>query len=51
MEVSESNRITNNHPLEKSTQLQLAGGITSGNFFSSLGGLGLDATNSMLALF
>jgi hypothetical protein len=41
----------NNHPLEHSTQLQHAGGTTSSNFISSLGGLGLDATNSMLALF
>jgi len=51
MEVSESNKITNNHPLEQSTQLQRASGTTSGNFFSSLRGLGLDATNSMLSLF
>lgn len=51
MEVSESSRITDSHPLEQSTQLQHAGGTTSGNFLSSLGGLGLDAANSMLALF
>jgi len=51
MEVSESNRITDIHPLEQSTQLQHASGTTSGNFLSSLSGLGLDAANSMLALF
>jgi hypothetical protein len=51
MEVSESSGITDSHPLEQSTQLQHAGGTTSGNFLSSLGGLGLDAANSMLALF
>jgi len=51
MEVSESNKITDSHPLEQSIQLQHVSGTTSGNFLSSLGGLGLDATNSMLALF
>ncbi len=51
MQVSESNKIRDNHPLEQSTQLQHASGTTSGNFLSSLGGLGLDATNSMLAFF
>jgi len=51
MEVSENSRITDNHPLEQSTQLQHVGGTTLGNFFSFLGGLGLDATNSMLAFF
>ncbi len=51
MEVSESSRISDNHPLEQSTQLQHAGGTTSGNFLSSLSGLGLDAANSTLALF
>jgi len=51
MEVSESSSITNIHPLEQSIQLQHAGGTTSGNFLSSLGGLGLDVANSMLALF
>jgi hypothetical protein len=51
MEVSESNKITNNHPLEQSNQLQHAGGTTSSNFLSFLSGLGLDAANSMLALF
>jgi len=51
MEVSESSRITNNHPLEQSTQLQHDDGTTSCNFLSFLSGLGLDATNSMLALF
>jgi hypothetical protein len=51
MEVSESNKITNSHPLEQSTQLQHAGGTTSCNFLSSLGGLGLDAANSMLEFF
>jgi hypothetical protein len=51
MDVSESSRITDSHPLEQSTQLQHAGGTTSGHFLSSLGGLGLDAANSMLALF
>jgi hypothetical protein len=51
MEVSESSRITDSHPLEQSTQLQHADGTTSGNFLSSLGGLGLDAANSMLSLF
>jgi len=50
MEVSESSIITDNHPLEQSTQLQHAGGTTSSNFLSSLGGLGLDVANSMLAL-
>ncbi len=51
MEVSESNRIIDIHPLEKSIQLQHAGGTISGNFISSLSGLGLDAANSMLTLF
>jgi hypothetical protein len=51
MEVSESRRITNSHPLEQSTQLQHAGGTTSSSFFSFFSGLGLDAANSMLALF
>jgi hypothetical protein len=51
MEVNESSRITNNHPLQQSTQLQHASGTTSGNFLLSLGGLGLDIANSMLALF
>jgi hypothetical protein len=51
MEVSESNRITNNRPLEQSTRLQHAGGTTLDNFLSSLRGLGLDVANSMLALF
>jgi len=51
MEVNESSRITNNHPLEQSTWLQHVGGTTSGNFLSSFGGLGLDVANSMLALF
>jgi hypothetical protein len=51
MEVSESSRITNNHPLEQSTQLEHAGGTTLSNFLSSLDGFGLDAANSMLALF
>jgi hypothetical protein len=37
--------------LEQSFQLQHVGGTTSGKFLSSLDGLGLDATNSMLALF
>jgi hypothetical protein len=37
--------------LEQSTQLQHAGGTTSDNFLSFLDGLGLDATNSMLAFF
>jgi len=51
MEVNESSRITNSHPLEQSIQLQHAGGTMLGNFLSSFAGLGLDATNSMLALF
>ncbi len=50
MEVSENNKIIDNHPLEQSTQMQHVGGTTLGNFFSFFGGLGLDATNSMLAL-
>jgi hypothetical protein len=51
MEVNESSKITDNHPLEQSTQLQHAGGTTSCNFLSSLDGLGLDAINSMLEFF
>jgi hypothetical protein len=51
MEVSESSRIINNHPLEQSTQLQHAGGTTLSNFLSFLSGLGLDVANSMLVLF
>jgi hypothetical protein len=51
MEVSESIKITNSHPLEQSTQLQHVDGTTSGNFLSFLNGLGLDVANSMLALF
>jgi hypothetical protein len=51
MEVNESSRITDNHPLEQSTRLQHVGGTTSSNFLSSFDGLGLDVANSMLALF
>jgi hypothetical protein len=51
MEVNGSSRIIDSHPLEQSIQLQHANGTTLGNFLSSLGGLGLNVANSMLAFF